>query len=52
MGRHVACVGEIRNATKFWSENLNREDQLGDKGINGSIILDRAKIRPIFICHS
>jgi hypothetical protein len=29
---HVALIGEMRNAYKFWSENLKGRDHLEDLG--------------------
>jgi hypothetical protein len=36
---HVARIGEINNAYKTWSENLNRRDHLENIGVEGRIIL-------------
>jgi len=34
---HVVRVGEIRNAYKFWSENLKERKHLEDLGVGGRI---------------
>jgi hypothetical protein len=34
---HVACIGEMRNAHKFWLKNLKDRDHVGDLGIDGRI---------------
>jgi hypothetical protein len=39
-GGHVARMGEVRNHTKFWSENLKRSDHMEELGIDGRIILE------------
>jgi len=39
---HVARMEERRGAYRFWWENLRKtKEQLGDLGLNGSIILKR-----------
>jgi hypothetical protein len=38
--RHVARIGEIRNAYIFWLENLKGIDHSKDLGVNGKIILE------------
>jgi hypothetical protein len=37
---HVACMREVRNAYKIWSENLMVRGHLEDTGIDEEIILD------------
>jgi hypothetical protein len=37
---HVAHVGEMRSATKVWSENLKGRDHSEDLGINGRLMLE------------
>jgi len=39
-GGHVAHTGEMRNAYKFWSENLKGRDHLEDLSTDGKIILE------------
>jgi hypothetical protein len=36
---HIAHKGEMRNAHKFWLENLEERDHLEDPGIDGKIML-------------
>jgi len=38
---HLACVGELGSAYRFWLGNLREQDQLADPGIDGRIILKR-----------
>jgi hypothetical protein len=33
-------VGEVRNAYRFWSDNLKGRDHLEDLGVDGRIILE------------
>jgi hypothetical protein len=40
MDGHVAYIGEMRNHTKFWSENLKVRDHIKDLGIDGRVILE------------
>jgi hypothetical protein len=35
----IACMGQMRNATKFWSENLKGRNYSQDKGIDERKIL-------------
>jgi hypothetical protein len=37
---HIACMGGMRNAYKFWLGNLKGRDHAEDLGIDGRIILD------------
>ena len=36
---HAARVGENRNASVSWRENLKKRDRLKDLGVDGKIIL-------------
>jgi len=38
---HIARMGERRGVYRFWWGNLRERDDLGDPGVNGSIILRR-----------
>lgn len=38
--RHVACMGEMRLHTKFWSEDLKGRDHLEDLGIVECILIN------------
>jgi hypothetical protein len=35
---HVACKGEMRDATKFWSESLKGIDHLEDLSVDGKTV--------------
>jgi Asp-tRNA(Asn)/Glu-tRNA(Gln) amidotransferase B subunit len=37
---HVEYSREIRNATEFWSENVNERDHSENLGVDGRIILE------------
>jgi len=36
---HLACMGELGGAYRFWLGNLREQDQLADPGIDCRIIL-------------
>jgi hypothetical protein len=38
---HLACMGEMRNASKFWSGSLKGIDHSEDLGVDWRIILER-----------
>jgi hypothetical protein len=35
---HVACMGDVRNHTKFWSEYLKGRDDSEGLGVDGNIL--------------
>jgi hypothetical protein len=36
-----ASITQMKNAAKFWSENLKGADHMKDLGVDGRIILER-----------
>jgi hypothetical protein len=38
---HIACIGQMINVhIKYYSENLNKRNHLGDLGVNERVILN------------